>query len=202
MEIGLIITIVAAVSLLAGIIWMIFIRSGRPKYKHLKTGRYQNINVEIFSDDEEFLDLYSEKRVGVAAASLLSAIKFYPDKFSDKQIERLVEKYSRVAVAIISDRDFKKRAGVLSEYAAAVYTQYQDKIYNGWVPMVLVKESTIRGAIERTGDSMPLGSPVIHEFIHGVELSTKGGYDYSHHDSFYWKTLPNRATEIFKGLDK
>lgn len=199
--IGLTITIAASVALLAGLIWMIFIRSGRPKYVS-KIGLVDGTKAEVFAETEALLAHCDPIRAAKTAQAIVSALKFYPDKFSDKDVQKLEKKFLNVAVVILSDITFEKKIRTITKYAASVYGEHKDKIYSPAIPTAYVKESTILNLIQATGDDMANGAPLIHEWIHGVEISIKFGYDYGHKDLFYWTTLPNRATEIFKGLDK
>lgn len=201
MEIGLIITIAAVAALVAGAIWVIFIRSGYPKFKFKKWGYHNGVRVEVFAENEELLKYYDPVRVSQTANAAIKALEFFPDKFSEKMRKKLSDKFDSVAVIILTDANFQKYTKVLSVHSAAKYSQYQRRIYTGWTPICYVKESTITDMMERTGDEMANGAPMIHEWIHGICLTAFGGADAAHSEKFLWQGLMNRATTIFNRLE-
>lgn len=189
---GLIITIAASAALLAGLIWLFFIRSGKPKYPFVWKDTLAGITFEIFA--EERIPFHTEydlkpKIVPQTVNAVLKAARSFPGRFSDQDIKMLTKNFSKVAVAYLEQDEFMKQFPVLGTVNSAYYSPYQDKIYHGWTPMAVVSKAYKRGT---------LGDLLIHEWIHGVIMMMhKNSYDPSHNEQWYWLTFQQEAKRIF-----
>lgn len=201
--IGLTITIVSVVALLAGIIWLVFIRSGKPKFKFEKQQAYGDFLGTIKSDHKELFQYYDINVIAKSAMAVYKACLNHlsdvletsniPTQFTSKNLIDIRQKLAFVEVWLRSEDEYMKKARVIPGHPSiAVFDQYQDKIYNSWIPFATINDDRAR--------NVSFANLLIHEWIHGVSLWAWGGEDPTHKNEFLWEILESEAIELYKDI--
>lgn len=182
--IGLIILIVAAVSLIGCVIWIILSkRNGDwPKWPTKKDTFGDNEALLCVEDEDFFLD-FSAERMALAAYCVTQAWKQLGYKNFSK-----VEKALRKSGAVITEPEsFPKISGYKADKTAAVQLWMKTRILEKRFP-VLVVHKKILEKLENLGRPMnEFGEPAIHELCHAASEIGFGDISYSHSDPRVWE---------------
>ncbi len=185
--IGLIILIVAVVSIVAAVVGLILSkRKGDwPADKSWKTQNFKSVyHQSVYSVENP---LYFKHFSGEQAALCALCVVRAWEELNYPNLSKVQKKLKKTGVLISESKNFGKISGASPNTVAAVMMWFKTKLLENRFPSTVMHTELIDKLIERNRELRVFGEPVIHELCHAASEVGFKDVSYDHTDPRIWE---------------